>query len=81
MKILFISIAIVGLLISNAFCGGKIEHEKSTIILKDIIKVSPSKEQLAVSLPDISKNLTGGEVIVCSQKGNDGKIYSLLFLS
>jgi hypothetical protein len=80
MKILFISIAVVSLLISNAFCGAKTEHEKSTDSLKDAIKVSPSKDNLLLALPDISKNLTGGEVIVCSQKGNDGK-YTLFYSS
>jgi|CryBogDrversion2_8_1035294.scaffolds.fasta_scaffold00437_3 hypothetical protein len=80
MKILFISIAIVSLLVSDAFCSAKIEHEKSTVALKDAIRVSPSKDNLLLALPDISKNLTGGEVIVCSQKGNDGK-YTLFYSS
>ena len=48
--------------------------------LKDVIKVSPSKEQLSVSLPDIAKNLTDGEVITCSQKEADGK-YTLFYSS
>jgi hypothetical protein len=80
MRILFISIAIVSLLVSDAFCGAKIEHEKSTVALKDAIRVSPSKDNLLLALPDISKNLTGGEVIVCSQKGSDGK-YTLFYSS
>ena len=80
MKVLFIIMLVSILLINDGFCGGKIEHEKSTIALKDIIKVSPSKEQLAVSLPDLSKNLKDGEVIVCSQKGADGK-FTLFYSS
>lgn len=80
MKILFLSLVIVSLLVNKALCQVKVEHQKSTVALKDVIKVSPSKEQLSVSLPDIAKNLTDGEVITCSQKGADGK-YTLFYSS
>ncbi|MBY0280907.1 MAG: hypothetical protein K2W94_01995 [Alphaproteobacteria bacterium] len=80
MKTLFISMVFVSLLASRAFCEVKIEHERSTEALKEAIKVSPSKENLLLALPEITKTLTGGEVIICSQKGNDGK-YTLFYSS
>ncbi len=81
MRILLLWIAIVSFLMNETLNAQKlIEHEKSTNEIRNAIKVSPSKDNLITVLPDISKNLTNGEVVVCTEKGNDGK-YTLFYSS